>query len=197
MKGKKKVKKVLSWLRGHTIGALVGVAIVLFVFLLLVPEEKGYADFLDALGMRESTDDYSKVNTFGYMGRYQMGGSALEEAGFRNEDGSWTALANSYGIYSDKDFLYSREGQEHAIRVYHREVCRYIRAYGLEDYIGSTYCGVKVTKSGLLAACHLVGVGAMKKALTSGEQTYDGYHTSATEYLELFAGYNISEVWKE
>ena len=174
-----------------------GVAVVLFLTILLIPTNKGYDDFLDALGFRESTDNYTLVNSYGYMGRYQMGGEALQEAGFKDAEGNWTELANSYGIYSKEDFLNCPEGQDYAIRVYHKTVCGYIRAYGLEKYIGTTYCGVKVTRSGLLAGCHLVGIGSMKKALASGEPSYDGYGTPASEYLELFGGYNIREVWKE
>ena len=174
-----------------------GVAVAICLVLALIPESKGYEDFLDALGFRESTDDYTKVNSYGYMGRYQMGGMALEEAGFKDEDGEWSPLANSYGVYSRKDFLNSPQAQEQAIRAYHSTVCRYIRFYGLEDFVGATYCGVKVTRSGLLAACHLVGVGSMKKALTSGQVVRDGFGTPAAEYLELFGGYNINEVWKE
>lgn len=172
------------------------VVLVLCLILLMIPESRGYGQFLDALGMRESTDDYTKVNSYGYMGRYQMGGMALEEAGFKDERGEWTELANSHGIYNKNDFLNSPEAQEYAIRAYHKTVCSYIRYYGLEKYVGTTYCGVEVTRSGLLAACHLVGVGSMKKALASGEVVRDGYGTPATEYMELFGGYNISEVWK-
>ena len=172
------------------------VALVLFVTILLIPTNKGYDDFLDALGFRESTDNYALVNSYGYMGRYQMGGEALEEAGFKDAEGNWTELANSYGIYSKEDFLNCPEGQDYAIAAYHKVVCRYIRAYDLEQYIGKTYCGVKVTRSGLLAGCHLVGIGSMKKALASGEASYDGYGTPASEYLELFGGYNIRKVWK-
>ena len=178
------------------IWGLGGIVLLLCLILLLIPESKGYGEFLDALGFRESSDDYTKVNSYGYVGRYQMGGMALEEAGFKNADGEWTELANSYGIYSREDFLNSPEGQEQAIRAYHKTVCKYIRFYGLEKYIGKTYCGVKVTRSGLLAACHLVGVGSMKKALASGEVVRDGFGTPATEYLELFGDYNINEVWR-
>ena len=39
--------------------------------------------------------------------------------------------------------------------------------YGLDSYIGTVYCGVEVTQSGLLAACHLVGVGNMRDALAN------------------------------
>ena len=173
------------------------VAALLCLVLLLIPESKGYDKFLDALGFRESSDDYTKVNSFGYMGRYQMGGMALEEAGFKDENGEWTKLANSCGVYSKKDFLNTPQAQEQAIRAYHSTVCRYIRYYGLEEYIGTTYCGVKVTQSGLLASCHLVGIGTMKKALNRGKPVYDGFGTPATEYMELFGGYNIDEVWRD
>ena len=194
----------LSWIL--TALGLISAVICLVILLVptgersvYVPEQRDvrdYEDFLDALGFRESTDNYTRVNSYGYMGRYQMGGSALEEAGFKDEGGNWTVLANSFGIYSKKDFLHSPEGQEYAIRAYHKKVCRYIRYYDLEQYIGTTYCGVKVTRSGLLAACHLVGIGSMKKALASGALVRDGYGTPATEYLELFGGYDISEVWR-
>ena len=66
------------------------VALVLFVAILLIPTNKGYDDFLDALGFRESTDNYALVNSYGYMGRYQMGGEALQEAGFKDAEGNWT-----------------------------------------------------------------------------------------------------------
>lgn len=154
-----------------------------------------YGNFLDALAMRESSDNYTKVNRYGYLGRYQMGRSALEDAGFCHEGGGWTELANSYGIYDREDFLNCPAGQDAAVKAYHTKVCDYIRHYGLEKYIGTTYCGVTVTRSGLLAACHLVGVGAMIDGLRSGEHTYDGNHVSAAEYMELFAGYDISKVW--
>ena len=197
MDWKKKMNMALAWMRRHTISVLVGIACALFVFLLLVPgqERSGdYDDFLDALGFRESTDNYALVNRYGYMGRYQMGGPALEEAGFKDEDG-WTELAHSYGIYDQADFLNCPEGQDAAVKAYHETVCSYIRYYGLEQYIGTDYCGVRVTRSGLLASCHLVGIGAMIDALDSGEPAYDGNQTPASEYMELFAGYNMDAVW--
>lgn len=200
MNWKKYRRKARRFIRRHRHHLLLGgVILILFAILLLLPKEEvstggDYQAFLDALAMRESSDNYEKVNRYGYMGRYQMGRSALEDAGFRCE-GGWTPLANSYGIYDQDDFLNSPAGQDAAVKAYHTKVCEYIRHYGLEKYIGTAYCGVRVTRSGLLAACHLVGVGAMIDGLKSGEHTYDGNHTSAAEYMELFAGYDISAVW--
>ena len=161
------------------------------------PALPDYDAFLDALAMRESTDNYQAVNRYNYLGRYQLGAPALKDAGFMDKSGRWTSKANQYGIYTQRDFLFSKEGQDAAVAAYHKKLCDYIRYYGLSDYLGQTYCEIPVTHSGLLAACHLVGVGSMKKALASGKATYDGNRVPASEYMELFAGYDISVVWGE
>ena len=187
------------WLDKYGILLVLVAACVITMILILAPASKGgdYGDFRNALGMRESSNDYTVVNRYNYMGRYQLGEDALKDARFLDQNGEWTELANSYGIYSQDDFLNAPAGQDAAVTAYHTTLCRYIRGYGLADYIGSTYCGVEVTRSGLLAACHLVGVGTMKKALASGEVVRDGNKVPASEYLKLFAGYDIAEVWKE
>ena len=174
-----------------------GLVLILMIVFCIVynTERKDYSDFLDDLGMRESSGRYHVENRFGYLGRYQMGDLALQDAGFRNAEGEWTSLANSFGIFSEADFLQSPEGQDAAVRACHIKICEYIRTYGLDEYVGTSYCGVKVTRSGLLAACHLVGVKSMKEALQNSEMAYDGNRVSASEYLELFSGYDISEVW--
>lgn len=156
---------------------------------------KDYSDFLDALGMRESSDRYDVENRYGYLGRYQMGKMALQEAGFLDSDGNWTSLANSYGIFSKADFLQSPDGQDAAIQLCHAKLCEYIRNYDLDGYVGTRYYGVEVTESGLLAVCHLVGAQSLKRALLKNEMVYDGNQVPASEYMELFSGYDISEVW--
>lgn len=158
---------------------------------------RDYGDFLDALGMRESTNNYKAVNRFNYMGRYQMGRLALKDAGFMDKDGHWTALANSYGIYSQRDFLNAPAAQDAAVTAYHKKLWFYIRHYQMDQYLGQVYCNVTVTPSGLLAACHLVGVGSMKKALASGKPAYDGNRVQAAEYMKLFGDYDVSVLWAE
>ena len=183
--------------------------VVLFLALALVPMKQpeameetepvlpDYYDFLDALAMRESTDNYQAVNRFNYLGRYQLGAPALKDAGFMDKSGRWTSKANDYGIYTQRDFLFSEAGQDAAVMAYHKKLCDYIRYYGLSDYLGQTYCDIPVTHSGLLAACHLVGVGSMKKALASGSVAYDGNRVPASQYMELFGNYDVSLVWGE
>ena len=52
-----------------------------------------------------------------------------------------------------------------------------------------------VTKSGLVAACHLVGVSAMVGALNTGERVADGNNVAASRYMELLGGYDFSRIW--
>ena len=156
-----------------------------------------YNDFLDALGFCESSNDYSVENTHGYLGRYQLGNLALQDAGFLDSDLNWTETANSYGVFCKNDFLASPEAQDAAVKACHIKICEYIRVLELDKYIGSRYCNVIVTKSGLLAACHLVGANEMKRALESGEDSFDAYGASASDNMKAFAGYDIKIVWGE
>lgn len=173
------------------------VTAIILVFMIMLASGDNYDDFRDDLGMRESSDNYAAVNRFHYMGRYQLGSLALQDIGFQDQNGAWTDLAKSYGISSEQDFLNAPDAQDAIVTIYHKRLCSYIRANDLDDYIGTTYCGVKVTKSGLLAACHLVGIGSLIRGLESGQAVYDGNGVSAAEYMELFAGYNISKVWQD
>lgn len=168
--------------------------VLLFCLVRLTTGRPDYDDFLDALAMAESSDQYDAVNRYGYLGRYQMGELALREAEFLDENGNWTAVAKSYGIASKADFLNSPEGQDAAILACHKRVWGYIRHYGLDDYVGKTYQGIRVTDSGLLAACHLVGTQAMRQALKNDEPSFDANRMSAAEYMERFADYGISAV---
>ena len=72
----------------------------------------------------------------------------------------------------------------------------YIKYFELDSYIGSTYQSVTVTRSGLLASCHLVGVGDMIAALRTGEVVCDGNGVPASQYMQLFGGYDVSFIWR-
>jgi len=165
-------------------------------------EKKGnYKDFLRDLGYRESRGGYKVENTYGYLGKYQMGESALKDAGYYKGDptrrndwiGEWTGKD---GVWSKKDFLNNPQAQENAIREYHRKTWKYIKALGLDKYVGKTIKGIYITESGLIAGAHLLGVGSVKKFLKSNGRIIprDGYGTPITEYIEKFADYDVSEI---
>ncbi|MBE6713377.1 MAG: RHS repeat-associated core domain-containing protein [Ruminococcaceae bacterium] len=154
-----------------------------------------YLSYLDALAGSESSNNYSIVSKSGkFWGRYQMGPDALKEAGFWDEGGNWTKLANFYGVNSKESFLASPLAQDVAITRYNIQQWRHIKNYGLDSYIGSVYCGVYVTQSGLLAACHLVGAYRMNEAVPAGKEVCDGNGTRASSYMNSYGNYDISWV---
>lgn len=151
-----------------------------------------YSDFLDLLGYYESSNRYN-IEKGSYLGRYMMGPLALQEAGFMDAQGNWTATAQSYGIYDKDDFLASINAQEVAIRACHKKVWTYLRTFA-DAHEGEVYQNVPITESGLLAGSHLVGAAALKSAIMNDEVVTDGNGKPAHEYMNTMAYYDISEI---
>ena len=120
-----------------------------------------YDQFFDALGQRESSDNYQAVNTLGFLGRYQMGELALEDVGYYTADGTanndWQPahFTGKDGVNSKADFLNSPAAQDHAIELYMEKQWSYMA--DLWKYEGQTINGIKITVSGMLGGAHLVG----------------------------------------
>lgn len=140
---------------------------------------KSYIGFKEALGFKESSGNYSVINEFGYMGKYQFGKSTLK----------------MIGIYDSKLFLKDASLQEKAFK---QNVSRnkWILRKDIERFRGRYINGVKVTESGILAAAHLAGAGNVQKYLRSYGATNfkDAYGTSISHYLRNFSGYDTSQI---
>ena len=82
-----------------------------------------YEEFLEDLGFKESSGDYTKVNSIGFLGKYQFGEDALTDLGYylgdntgRNDwKGQWTGKD---GINSKQDFLNNGPVQEKIVRAW-------------------------------------------------------------------------------
>jgi len=164
-----------------------------------VVSRKQFTDFINDLGFKESSNNYGNNNNPPYLGRYQFGPFALEDIGFKDSSRNWTSLANNLGVYSDKDFLNNPAVQDQAMNLYLKKNWEYAINYGLDNYIGSTMNGVVITESGLLAAMHLVGVGAVRNAIRKGDlaSEKDGNGTTALSYMVRFGGYNVDQITKK
>lgn len=157
------------------------------------------ADFLNALARRESSMDPQAHNPYGYVGLFQMGEAALIDAGYYRSDGTgrndwvgaWTGVN---GVSSLEDFKNNPQAQAAAITAYHARVWSYIQAQGLERYLGQTVGGVEMTRSGMIAAAHLVGTGNLGTFLRSNGTIVprDGNRTPITEYASRFGGYELT-----
>lgn len=138
---------------------------------------KDFLGFKEAVGFRESSGNYFIINQLGYLGKYQFGGAAMQDLGIKNK----------------RAFLKSPELQERAFVAF----CS-LNKYKLRRYIvhydGKVVGGVKLTESGMLAAAHLVGPGAVKQFIKSRGKVKasDGNGTNIVEYLTTFSGYDTS-----
>ena len=134
-----------------------------------------HQQFLNAIGHRESSNNYNVVNRFGYMGKYQFGKRTLRGLGFK---------------ISKEEFLNSPEIQEEAMHKLLQTNKRYLKKY-IDEYEGQIVHGVLVTESGLLAAAHLGGAGSVKKWFRTGKVRKDGNGVKITTYMERFSGYDL------
>ena len=140
---------------------------------------KYFIGFKEAVAHRESQGKYCKINTLGYMGKYQFGKETLK----------------SIGINDSIGFINNPKLQEKAFVALLSK-----NKYELKQYInyfdGKVVDGVKITESGILAAAHLGGSGSVKRFLNSnGERKCkDDYGTSVKTYLKDFGGYETTGI---
>lgn len=134
-----------------------------------------HVDFLQAIGKKESGNNYSAVNTYGYMGKYQFGASTLKGLGFE---------------VTREEFLSNPGIQEEAMQALLDHNAKKLRRQ-IEKYCGTTVHGVYITESGILAAAHLAGQGNVKRFFRKGYEFKDGYGTTMTSYMEKFGGYQL------
>jgi hypothetical protein len=165
---------------------------------------RDFTAFKEAVGKRETggfdrkkfKSQYDVVNSFGFLGKYQMGKLRLYDLGY-SIDG-WKPKGQPIKMVLSKDeFLNSPTLQE---SLFKKHVLLY-KNYALKKhsaYLGRvTYC-VYITLSGLIAGAHLMGWGNKKNPgvnqfLSDGIISKDGYGTPITEYIKKFAGYRLDE----
>ena len=138
-------------------------------------EVKDHKAFLDAMGMRESSNNYLAVNSYGYIGRYQFGKATLKSLNIKT---------------TQAEFLSNPELQEFAMNELLTDNKKRLKKY-IRKYEGETVHGVYITESGILAAAHLAGVGNVRKFFRKGYEFKDGYGTKMTTYMNNFSGYNL------
>ena len=132
-------------------------------------------NFLDAIGFRESSNDYTVTNKWGYMGKYQFGRSTLKGLGFK---------------VTKKEFLSNPQLQEEAMMALLLHNKEKLQKY-IDVFDGQTINGMYISESGILAAAHLGGQGSVKRYFKNGKVFKDGNGTKITSYMDIFSGYDI------
>ena len=136
-----------------------------------------FIGFKEAIGYRESESKYKKINSLGYLGKYQFGIETLR----------------TIGVHNSTSFLNNPELQEKAFVALLAK-----NKWELKDeiaaYDGTILNGIHITESGILAAAHLGGAGSVKRFFKYKGKRYfrDAYGTSIRTYMRLFGGYDTS-----
>ena len=138
--------------------------------------QPSHQQFLEAIGHRESSNNYSVVNEFGYMGRYQFGKATLKGLGID---------------VTKEEFINNHKLQEKAMHMLLSHNRKKLKRY-IKKYEGQIIHGILVTESGILAAAHLAGQGNVRKFLKNGFVFEDGNGTKMTSYMKQFGGYILN-----
>ena len=143
----------------------------------VVIQKTGLELFLYSLGEYESNNDYTKVNKWGYLGKYQFSKRTLRGLGYK---------------VKPEVFLNNPQLQEQAVMDLLIDNKRVMKKHIIE-YTGKTINNIKITESGILAATHLVGPRAVKRYLNSNGKRIkkDALGTSIEDYMRLMGGYNL------
>ena len=153
----------------------------------LEKQEVELKNFLDAIAERESSSDPKKVNRSGYIGKYQFGKTALKEVGLED-----SVDADEFKRNPD---MWPEKSQDTAMKNLLKKNKGYLGEY-ISKFDGKIIGGIKITKSGLLAASHLLGAKNVKKFLKSNGKFVpkDGFGTPLTQYLKKFSGYQLVNI---
>jgi len=138
-----------------------------------------FIGYKEAIAHKESQGKYRRINTLGYLGKYQFGVGTLK----------------SIGIHDSLGFLNNPKLQEKAFVTLLSKNKYELRHY-IQYFEGKVVDGVKITESGILAAAHLGGTGSVKRFLnTNGERKMkDDYGTSVRTYIRDFGGFDTKAI---
>ena len=136
--------------------------------------------FRDRIAMAEgSREDYSLRNpASGALGRYQFVPQALQDLGWQDANGQWTALAAAHGVTSEAQVLANPAAQEAAMTRYLARTEQQLAHNGALAQAGGSVPGmdgqaVPLTEAGLIAAAHRRGAGSVARYLAHRANTPD------------------------
>jgi hypothetical protein len=138
--------------------------------------------FINDLGFRESRNNWLSVNLIGCFGEWQFHEATLKYLGYRKI---------TLKKFRENPNIFPPELQLKALKTLIKVNLSLLEDY--EYYIGNTIHGVKITKSGMIAASHLGGAGSLQKFLNSNGviDRKDILGTSISDYLKDFSYYDI------
>jgi hypothetical protein len=142
-----------------------------------------YSRFIKDLGRRESGNNWLCVNRIGCFGEWQFAESTVQYLGFKSI--TLKKFKKNPDIFPPE---LQRKVLESLIKV------NLVLLKDYDHFIGDTIDGVKITKSGLIAASHLGGAQSVKLFLESNGRIdkQDVFGTSVFDYIRKFHSYDLN-----
>lgn len=157
-----------------------------------------FPEFADAVGKRESSNDYSAKNIYGYLGCFQFGLARLCDLGLteRIKPGYGNGSFIWAGPYSEELFLADHALQDKCFRKHMERHAAYVERKGWLRWIGTPVSVVApdvgphsdsiITFWGMLGVCHLLGPGGLRDLLGGVRDSADANGTHASDYVREF-----------
>jgi len=141
-----------------------------------------FTRFVNDLGFSESGNNWLSINQIGCFGEYQFHESTLLFLGYQKI---------TLKKFQEDPQIFPPELQLKALKTLIKVNLLLLDDY--EHYVGDTINGIRITKSGMIAASHLGGAGSMQKFLSSNGviDRADIFGTSISDYLEKFSYYDL------
>jgi len=135
---------------------------------------KPFKEFMDAIGERESGNNYRCVNSIGYIGKYQFGRARLYDLDY-SLDGWHPANRPALKMVTKENFLLNNDLQDHLFKKHVALLAKIIIAKYPEEI-------KKYSLSGMIAGAHLKGMGGLKQFI-DGKDNADAFGTKISEYI--------------
>jgi hypothetical protein len=144
--------------------------------------ESEFVRFVNDLGLRESGNNWLSVNEIGCFGKWQFHESTLSFLGYRKI---------TLKKFMENPGIFPPDLQMKALKNLIKVNLAFLMKY--EHFIGDSIDGVRITRSGMIAASHLGGAGSMQKFLNSkgAINPKDVFGTSISDYLKTFRHYDL------
>jgi hypothetical protein len=144
--------------------------------------ESEFIRFINDLGFRESANNWLSINLIGCYGEWQFAESTLKYLGFKKV---------TLRKFKAHPAIFPRELQIKALQTLIKVNLVFLSDY--EHFIGDSIKGVRITKSGMIAASHLGGASTLKKFLDSNGRINrkDALGTSIYDYMKKFRSYDL------
>lgn len=144
--------------------------------------EKEFIKFSDHLGYKESNNNPTAINKIGCFGEWQFQEATLHHLGY---------IDITLEKFRVNPNIFSKKIQRKVLK--DLIVMNWIQLHTYECYVGLVIDNIIITKSGILAAAHLGGVGSVKLFLLSGGRINrsDMNGTTIGDYLKEFQEYDL------